>query len=132
MLDRGRNVHVRPAQIPRQNIYISSEVVKYVYISPSISLSIHVVSCSISKIVQYKKTPLVTWSLTVDWLDQHNLKATLDHHHHRLSHTPLVASGELVFCFATVFCNSSGYFDGLFLYAKLPSPCSDEKLIVGS
>lgn len=31
-----------------------------------------------------------------DWLEHHDLKATVDHHH-RLSHTPLVSSGELSF-----------------------------------
>ncbi|KAJ9492482.1 hypothetical protein VN97_g742 [Penicillium thymicola] len=52
---------------------------------------------SISKVVvQYKNTPLVTCPLTSDWLDRHDLKATVDHHH-RLSHTPLVSSGELSF-----------------------------------
>ncbi|KAF9248547.1 hypothetical protein DTO013E5_6332 [Penicillium roqueforti] len=42
------------------------------------------------------KTPLVTCSLNSDWLERHDLKATVDHHH-RLSHTPLVSSGELSF-----------------------------------
>ncbi|KAJ5522441.1 hypothetical protein N7527_006556 [Penicillium freii] len=41
-------------------------------------------------------TPLVTCPLASDWLERHNLKATVDHHH-RLSHTPLVSSGELSF-----------------------------------
>ncbi|KAJ5393231.1 uncharacterized protein N7487_010872, partial [Penicillium crustosum] len=47
-------------------------------------------------VVQYKNTPLVTCPLASDWLERHDLKATVDHHH-RLSHTPLVSSGELSF-----------------------------------
>ncbi|KAJ5440628.1 hypothetical protein N7491_003034, partial [Penicillium cf. griseofulvum] len=46
--------------------------------------------------LQYKNTPLVTCSMGSDWSKHLNLKATVDHHH-RLSHTPLVTSGELSF-----------------------------------
>ncbi|KAJ5374585.1 hypothetical protein N7517_006591, partial [Penicillium concentricum] len=47
-------------------------------------------------IVKYKNMLLVTCSLASDWLGHLDLKATVDHHH-RLSHTPLVSSGELSF-----------------------------------
>ncbi|KAJ6051037.1 hypothetical protein N7460_001571, partial [Penicillium canescens] len=36
---------------------------------------------------------LVTWYLACDWLEQHNLKATVNHH--RLSHTPLASFGAV-------------------------------------
>ncbi|KAJ5961544.1 hypothetical protein N7501_006485, partial [Penicillium viridicatum] len=53
-------------------------------------------------------TPLVTCPLASDWLERHNLKATVDHHH-RLSHTPLVSSGELSFASLLPFVRFLGF-----------------------
>ncbi|KAJ5848593.1 hypothetical protein N7455_012550, partial [Penicillium solitum] len=73
-------------------------------------------------VVQYQNTPLVTCPLASDWLERHDLKATVDHHH-RLSHTPLVSSGELSFCLATAFCDISGFSKGT-AYPELLPPAS--------
>lgn len=65
--------------------------------NPSILISRSFYTYSIPNVVvQYKDTRLVTCPLSSDWLEYHDLKATVDHHH-RLSHTPLVSSGELSF-----------------------------------